>query len=58
MTSSISSFASDAAVANPNGIKMLLANNSSTFFINGKLLFSNGPRSLSRSSRDCTILGS
>ena len=44
----------DAAV-NPNSIKMLLANGLSTFFIYGKPVFSNGPRSLLRNPTDCTI---
>ena len=35
--------AADATAINPNGIKTLLANGSSTFFINIKLAFRNGP---------------
>ena len=34
----------DAAVVNPNGIKMLLANSLSTFPIKSNLVFSNGPK--------------
>ena len=44
--------ASDAAVANHNGIKMLLASSLCTFFINGNPFLSNSPRSLPRSSPD------
>ena len=47
---------SDAASVNPNGIKELLANGWSTFFINGKPGFSNGLRNLPRNPLDCTIL--
>ena len=36
--------AADAAAVNPNGIKTLLANGLITFFINGNLVFNNGPR--------------
>ena len=39
-----------------NAIKMLLAKSISTFFIKGKLVFSNGPGSLTRNSPDCTLL--
>ena len=38
----------DAAAINPKDLKTLLTNGLSTFFINGKPVFSNGPRSLSR----------
>ena len=48
--------AADAATVNPNGIKMLLANGLSTFFIKGKSALSNGPKSLPRNSPDCPIL--
>ena len=54
MISFISSFeiinvvVADTGAANPNGIKMLLANGLSRFFIKSKLVFSNGPKSLSR----------
>ena len=47
----------DAAV-DPNGIQTRLANGLSTFFINGKPTFLNGPRSLARNLPYCTILGS
>ena len=47
--------AADAVAVNPNGIKTLLANGLITFFIND-LVFSNGPRSLPRNSRDYIIL--
>ena len=40
--------AADHAVVNLNGIKTLLANYLSTFFINGKITFINGLRSLPR----------
>ena len=48
--------AADAATVNPEGIKTLLANGLITFFINGNLVFSNGPRSLPRNPPDCIIL--
>ena len=38
--------AADAAAVNPNGIKILLANGLSIFFISAKPGFNNGPRSL------------
>ena len=41
------------ATVNPNGIKTLLANGLSTFFIKDKLVFNNGLRTLPRSSPDC-----
>ena len=44
------------ATVNPNGIKTLLANGLSTFFIKDKLVFNNGLRTLPRSSPDCEIL--
>ena len=40
--------AGDAAAVNPKTIKTLLANGLITFFINGNLVFSNGPRSRPR----------
>ena len=46
----------EAAAVNPNGIKTLLANSLITSYINGNLLFSNGPRSLPRHPPDCIIL--
>ena len=36
----------DAAAVNPNGIETTLTSSLSTFFINGKQVFSCGPRSL------------
>ena len=48
--------AADAAAVNPNGIKTLLANGLSAFFIKGKLFLSNSPRSLPRNSANRTIL--
>ena len=51
----ISGSAVDVA-ANPNGIKTLLANTVSTFFIIGKPIFSNGPRSLPWNPHDCINL--
>ena len=47
---------SDPAAVNPNGIKTLLANGLSTFFIKGKPVFSNGPRRFLRNHSNCTIL--
>ena len=46
----------EAAPVNPNGIKMFLSNGLSTFFIDSNPTFNNGPRSVPRNSRDCTIL--
>ena len=48
--------AADAATVNPNGIKTLLANDLTTFFMNGSPLFNNGPRSLPRNPPDFMIL--
>ena len=48
----------DAAALYLNGIKTLVANGLSTFFIKGKPAFSAGPRSLTRNPADCTILDS
>ena len=42
-----------SAAANLNGIKTLLANSWSTFFINGKPFFNNGTRNLQRNCPDC-----
>ena len=36
----------DATAVNTNGIKTLLTNSWTTFFIKSKLVFGNGPRSL------------
>ena len=38
--------AADAAVVNPKGTKILLANGLITFFINGNPVFNNGPSNL------------
>ena len=46
--------ASTAAV-NPNYIKILLANGWSTFFINGKPTFTNGPRRPPRNPPDSIV---
>ena len=48
--------AADAAAANPNKIKTLLANGLIEFFIKGNPVFSNGPRSLPKNAPDCIIL--
>ena len=48
--------AADTVAINPNGMKTLLANCWSTFFINGKRFFSNQPRSLPKYPPDCSIL--
>ena len=45
----IATSVSDAAAVNPDGIKTLLANGLSSFFIRGNPGFSNGPKSLSKS---------
>ena len=45
-----------AATANYNGIKTLLANNLTIFFIKGNPVFSNGPGSLPKYLPDCPIL--
>ena len=50
--------AADAVAVNPSGIKILLANGLSLFFINGKTVFNNGPRSPPRIPPDCIILDS
>ena len=42
----------DAAVVNPNGIKTLLANGLSTFFLKGNPVFSIGPNILPRNPPD------
>ena len=46
----------DAAAVNPNGIKTVLANGLSTFFIKGNPNFSNGPKSLPKNPPDCPTL--
>ena len=52
----IPAFGADAAVANPIGINTLLPHGWSTSFINGKPVFSNGPRSLPRNPPDYYII--
>ena len=68
MISSISSFeiisavipdpasVADAVAGNPNGIKTLLTNGYSTFFIKGKQVFINGPTSLPKNFPGSPIL--
>ena len=51
----VASVASAAAV-NPNGIKTLLANGFSTFFIKGKPVFDNDPKILPKIAPGCPIL--
>ena len=46
----------DAVVVNPDCFKTLLAFGLSTFPIKGKPVFSNGSKSLPKTSLDCTIL--
>ena len=45
----------DAAAVNPNGIKTILANDFSTFFIKEKQVFNNDSRSLPKDPSSCTI---
>ena len=45
-----------AAVVNPNGIKMLLANGLSEFPIKGNPVFNNGSISLPKNPPDCSVL--
>ena len=52
----IAVFDADAAVGNPNGIKILLDNDISIFSINGNANFNNGPWSLPRNTHGCIIL--
>ena len=49
------SVAAAAAAVNPNGIKTLLTNGFSTFFIKDKPAFSNGPKLLPRYPADSPI---
>ena len=44
--------AADAAAVNPKGIKTLLTNGLTAFFINGNPAFSNGPSNQSRNPPD------
>ena len=46
----------DAAAVNPKGIKTLLVNVLTAFFINGNPIFSNGPSNLLKNPPDCIIL--
>ena len=52
----IAAFVADAATVNPNGIETLLANRFNIFFIKGKPVFSNGPRSLPKNTPDYLVL--
>ena len=52
----IAATVADAAIVHPNGIRTLLANGVSLFFINGKSTFINGPRSIPGNSPNCTML--
>ena len=52
----IAATVADAAIVHPNGIRTLLANGVSPFFINGKSAFINGANSIPRNSPNCTIL--
>ena len=45
----------DAAAINTNGIKTVLANGLSTFFIKGNLVVSNGPKDLPKNHPGCPI---
>ena len=49
-------FLAGVAVVDPNSIKTLLGNGLITFFMKGKRVFSNGPKSLSTNPPDCPIL--
>lgn len=55
---SVAAFVPDVYFVNSNGIRTMLANISSTFFIKGNLVSNDGLRSLPRNSPDCTILES
>ena len=50
------SIAAAATAFYPNGIKTLLANGLSIFFINDNAVFSNGPKSLPKNPPDCSVL--
>ena len=50
------SICSDTAGVTPNGVKRLLANCLSTFFIKDNPAFSNVPKSLPKNCPDCPIL--
>ena len=53
---SIAASVAHAAAFNPNDIKKHSVDGLSTFFIKGKLVFGNGPKSLPKKSPDCPIL--
>ena len=55
-TISIAVSVADAEVVNPNGIKTLLANGLSTFFLKGNPVFSIGPNILPINPPDSLIL--
>ena len=52
----VSVAAATAAAVSPNGIKTLLANGLSTFFIKGNPVFNNGPKSLPKNPPHSSIL--
>ena len=52
----IAASVADAAAANPNGIKVLLANGLSTFPIKCSPVFSNGPKNLPKTTEFLIIL--
>ena len=52
----IPAFTADAAAVDYKGIKTLLANGLTTFFISGNPVFNNGPRRLPKYPHDCIIL--
>ena len=52
----IAACVADAPAANSNGIKTLLTNGLSIFFIKGKSVFSNGPKRLPKNPLDSPIL--
>ena len=54
----IPAYAADAAVVYPNATNTILANNVSTFLMNGNLTFSNGLKSLPKNPSNCIILNS
>ena len=54
----IAAFVADADAVNSNGIKTLLADGFSIFFIKGKPVFSNGPKILPKNPSACSILDS
>ena len=54
----ITASVADAAAVNSNPIRTILASGVSTFFINGKSTFINGPKNLPGNLTNCTILDS